>query len=305
MRYALWVSWVSWVLLRIIWNFHDIVVAKVKKVLKNTCRYQEIKIIMNSILDIIVSAKKIEVANLKRTKPVSELKKISGDVPLPRNFPAALSSGACNIIAEVKKCSPSKGVIRENFNHLQIASIYENNGAAAISVLTDQEFFGGNKIYLSEIKNITHLPLLRKDFIIDAWQIYETRALEGDALLLIAGILTQEELKDFIGLTELLGMYPLVEVHNRVELDKALLAGAAIIGVNNRDLNTFSTDIHVSMDLKSHVPADKIFISESGIHNREDIEILMKYGINAFLIGETLMRAEDIGKKMNEMLGKV
>lgn len=258
---------------------------------------------MNMFLDKILSTKKEEVAHLKRIKPLSELKRSIGDLPLPRNFSAALSGNDTSIIAEIKKRSPSKGIIRHDFNHLHIASTYCENGAAAISILTDREFFGGSKTYISEIREIVDLPLLRKDFIIDAYQVYETRVLEGDALLLIAGILSAEELKELVDLSAFLGMCALVEVHNREDIDKALAAGAAIIGVNNRDLKTFTTDLNVSLHLKPHVPADKILISESGIESRQNIEMLLVAGIHVFLIGETLMRAGDRGKKLQELLG--
>jgi indole-3-glycerol phosphate synthase len=255
-------------------------------------------------LDKILSSKKEEVAHLKRIKPLSELKLSIGDIPLPRNFSAALTVNDTNIIAEIKRSSPSKGIISHDFNHLHIASTYSANGASAISILTDQPYFGGSKTYIAEIKEIIDLPLLRKDFIIDAYQVYETRVLEGDALLLIAGILSAEELKELIALTSFLGMNALVEVHDRNDLDKALAAGAAIMGVNNRDLKTFTTDLNVSLNLKPHVPADKIFVCESGIESRQNIEMLLKAGIHVFLIGETLMRAEDRGKKLQELLGR-
>ena len=208
-------------------------------------------------------------------------------------------------IAEVKRRSPSKGILREDFNHTKIASIYEKHGAAAISVLTDQKFFGGNARYLADIKETVHLPLLRKDFIIDQYQIYETRSLHGDALILIAGILEKEQLREYIRLTESLGLSALVEVHFKEDLDKALDSGANIIGINNRNLSTFSTELHTSLTLIPHIPADKIIISESGIQVRNDIETLMKAGIHAFLIGEILMRSENIGEKLSELLGKL
>ena len=195
-------------------------------------------------------------------------------------------------------------VLRDDFDHVHIASVYEQYGASAVSVLTDQKFFGGNTHYLADIKKAVHLPLLRKDFIIDPYQIYETRSLDGDALLLIAGILEREQLRDYIRLTESLGLFALVEVHCKEDLDKALVSGAHIIGINNRNLTTFSTDLNTSINLMPHIPADKIIISESGIHMRSDIETLMKAGIHAFLIGETLMRSKNIGKKLSELLGK-
>jgi indole-3-glycerol phosphate synthase len=257
-------------------------------------------------LEKILSVKKEVVIHSKHIRSLADLKDTIRDLRPPRsgNFAEALTASPCAIIAEIKKQSPSKGVIRQDFNHRQIASVYQKNGAAAVSVLTDEEFFGGSKQYLTDIKKIIDLPLLRKDFIIDSYQVYETRALEADALLLIAAILTLEELTELIGLTEMLGMSPLVEVHSREELTKALTAGAGIIGINNRDLKTFSTDLNVSLNLISHVPSDRILVRESGIHTRDDVELLQKSGIHVFLIGETLMRADDIGKKMGELLGR-
>ncbi|MDI6775909.1 MAG: indole-3-glycerol phosphate synthase TrpC [Syntrophales bacterium] len=256
------------------------------------------------ILEEIVEAKKGEVANLKRIRPLVELKEALRDTPCPRNFREAISSSDCSIIAEVKRRSPSKGTLREDFNPVKIAVIYKESGAAAISVLTEEKFFGGDSSYLLGIKKIVDLPLLRKDFIIDPYQIYETRVIGGDALLLIAGILKEEQLKDFIHLTESLGLSPLTEAHTREELDKALSAGADIIGINNRDLKNFSTDLKTSLELVLSIPGDKTVVSESGIHTRGDIEILMKAGIHCFLVGEALMRAHDMGAKLRELLGK-
>ncbi len=255
------------------------------------------------ILDRIVAAKKEEVAHLKRTRPVAELKAAIRDIPLPRDFRAAISGRSCAVIAEVKRRSPSKGILREDFDHVKIASTYEENGAAAISVLTDRDFFGGDKNYLADIKKTVLLPLLRKDFTVDPYQVYETRSLKGDALLLIAGILEKGEMEDYIALSASLGLAAVVEVHSREDLDTALAGGAAIIGINNRDLKTFKTDIKTSLYLATHVPPDKTVISESGIHTRKDIETLMQAGIHAFLIGETLMRAGNIGEKLRELMG--
>ncbi len=255
------------------------------------------------ILDRIVEAKRKEVASLKEVKPVSRLEEALRDLSPPRDFRAAISRLPCSIIAEVKRHSPSKGRIREDFDPFKIAVLYQENGASAVSVLTDEEFFEGRRTYLSGIREIVDLPLLRKDFIIDPYQIYETRILGGDALLLIACLLEEEQLRELIRLTEALGLSPLVEVHTREELDKALAAGAQIIGINNRDLRTFSTDLGITLNLAPSIPGNKIVVSESGINTREDIETLMKAGIHSFLVGEALMRAEDIGGKLRELLG--
>lgn len=253
----------------------------------------------------IVSTKKEEVAHLKETRPLNEIKAAIHDLPPLRDFRSAIKRRACAIIAEVKKRSPSKGILREDFDHVNIASLYEKYGASSASVLTDQNFFGGDTQYLVDIRNAVQIPLLRKDFIIDPYQIYETRILNGDALLLIARILEEEELREYIYLSESLGLSALVEVHCKEDLDKALASDANIIGINNRNLDTFSTDLNTSLNLMPHIPAGKIIVSESGIHTRDDIETLTKAGIHAFLIGETLMRSENIGKKLLELLGRL
>jgi len=255
------------------------------------------------ILDKIISVKKEEVAHLKQSMPLRELKAILRDLPPVRDFQKAAGGNECAIIAEVKRRSPSRGILREDFDPITIASVYERNGAAAVSVLTDKQFFGGEGNYLRDIKNNVRLPLLRKDFIIDAYQIYETRSISGDAIILIARLLEEKQLREYIHLAESIGLSALVEIHSQAELDKALAAEAYIIGINNRDLKTFSTDLKTSLDLAPHIPADKIIISESGIHGRQDIETLMKTGIHAFLIGESLMLSDNIGRKLRELSG--
>ncbi len=256
------------------------------------------------ILDRIVAVKRQEVARLKKATPLAQLQKAVEDLPPTRAFRQAMSYRPCAIIAELKRSSPSKGRIREQFDPVQIASIYEEHGAQAVSVLTDEQFFEGKGAYLAAIKKAIALPLLRKDFIIDAYQIYESRVLEADALLLIAAILDKGQLQEYIELAEQLGLASLVEVHTKAELDKALAAGAEIIGINNRDLQTFTTDLKRTLELAPLIPQGKTIVAESGITTRKDIELLMGAGINCFLIGETLMRAHDIGKKLRELLGQ-
>jgi indole-3-glycerol phosphate synthase len=225
------------------------------------------------------------------------------DLPPTSDFKKAINSPSCSIIAEVKRSSPSRGRIREAFNPLQIAALYQAHGAHAVSVLTDETFFEGKGEYLSGIKGIIDIPLLRKDFIIDAYQIYETRVFKGDALLLIAGILEQGQLQEYIQLAVQLGLAPLVEVHTKEELDKAQAAGATIIGINNRDLKTFTIDLKRTLELAPCIPKDKIVVAESGITTRADIELLMAAGVHCFLVGEALMGTEDIGGKLRELLG--
>jgi indole-3-glycerol phosphate synthase len=256
------------------------------------------------ILDQIVTAKRQEIALLKQATPLVRLKEAIRDLPPTRDFKEAISHHPCAIIAEVKRSSPSKGRIRDAFDPLKIATIYQEHGAAAVSILTDEQFFEGKGRYLADIKKIIDLPLLRKDFIIDAYQIYETRLLGGDALLLIAAILEQGQLQEYIQMAEQLGLAPLVEVHTQAELAKALAAGAEIIGINNRDLKTFSTDLKRTLELAPAIPEGKIVVAESGITTRNDIELLMQAGVHCFLIGEVLMRATDIGEKLRELLGK-
>jgi indole-3-glycerol phosphate synthase len=255
------------------------------------------------ILDRIIETKKEEVARLKKTTTVSALRNtITGLAPC-RDFRAAISGKACAIIAEVKCASPSRGRLLEYFDPLRIAATYEENGAAAISVLTDEEYFAGKKLHLTQIRQKVKLPLLRKDFIIDPYQIYETRAIRADAVLLIAALL-KDRLMEFIEIARDAGLYQLVEIHTRAELDLALAAGAEIIGVNNRNLDTFITDINICKKLSSLIPQDKIVVAESGISRRQDIEDLMLSGIHAFLIGEALVTAADSGKKLKELRGK-
>jgi indole-3-glycerol phosphate synthase len=255
------------------------------------------------ILDRIVQVKKREVARLRESGSLDAMRKAALDTPLPRDFRAALEGAPCAVIAEVKRSSPSKGRIREDFDHIAIASLYEENGAAAISVLTDEQFFEGKKEYLSGIRGRVSLPLLRKDFIIDPCQLCETRIIGADAVLLIAAILDDAKLGYMIEMAESLGIASLVEVHSGEELERAVAAGAGIIGINNRNLKTFDTDLHTTLELAPLVPEGKVVISESGIETREDVERLMSKGVHVFLVGETLMRAPDVGAKLRELLG--
>ena len=256
------------------------------------------------ILERIIEAKHKEVASLKEITPLPQLEDAIRNLLPVRDFRGTISNARYSIIAEVKRSSPSKGRIREEFDPVQIATIYQDNGAHAVSVLTDEAFFEGKGAYLSSIKKSIDLPLLRKDFVIDSYQIYETRFLGGDALLLIASLLELGQLREYIKHSETLGLAPLVEVHTKGDLDKALAAGADIIGINNRDLKTFSTDIKITLDLAPLIPRDRIVVTESGINTRKDIEQLMEAGIHCFLIGEALMRAGDIGGKLRELFGR-
>lgn len=255
------------------------------------------------ILDDIVAMKRREVAIGKVTTPRAELEAAIAGMPPTRDFRRALTGGGCAIIAEVKRRSPSRGVIREDFDPVRIAGTYEEHGAAAVSVLTDGTFFGGSNGDLIAVKNAISLPVLRKEFIVDSWQISETRAIGADALLLIAAILGGDELREYREVAASLGLASLVEVHDRRELETALSSGAEIIGINNRDLRTFRTDMATSLALAPLVPADCIVVAESGIRSRAEIERLMQAGVRGFLIGETLVAAQDAGEKLRAFLG--
>jgi indole-3-glycerol phosphate synthase len=235
--------------------------------------------------------------------PLADLQAAACGLGPCRNFRTAISSNSCAIIAEVKCASPSRGIIVENFDPVRIAGEYENNAAAAISVLTDEKYFSGHKKYLTKIRSEVQLPLLRKDFIIDPYQIYESRAIGADAVLLIVRILG-ERIGEFITLSRELGLAALAEVHNAGEMKIALDAGADIIGINNRNLDTFVTDLDTCKELAHFVPAGNIIVAESAVTCRADIENIAQAGISAFLIGEALVTAGDIGKKMRELRGE-
>jgi indole-3-glycerol phosphate synthase len=254
------------------------------------------------ILDKIIETKKEEVEQLKKQTTVSALERTIARLEPCRDFRQALISEDCNIIAEVKCASPSRGRLIADFDPVRIAGVYEQNGAAAISVLTDEKYFAGHKNYLTQIRQKVKLPLLRKDFIIDPIQIYETRTIGADAILLIVHVLGKK-LAEFILLSRDVGLSPLVEVHTEEELELALVANTEIIGINNRNLDTFVTDIETSRKFRARIPADKIVVAESGIMTRIDIELLMQANIHAFLIGEALITAPDIGKKLREFKG--
>lgn len=258
--------------------------------------------INGNVLDRIVKHKRCEVEERKRLSPNSE------DVPErqsdPRAFGSALrQNGNISVIAEFKKASPSKGIIRADAEPVEVAQIYEANGATSISVLTDESFFQGHADFLTAIRHDITLPVLRKDFIIDPYQIHESYAMGADAILLIVSILSKDELRTFQQIARDIGLECLVEVHHDEELLKALDADAQIIGINNRDLTDFSVDLNTSLDLKARIPEEIITVSESGIHGREDALALQSVGFDAILVGESLMRAADIGAKLRELVG--
>lgn len=261
---------------------------------------------MAVILEEIVAVKKEEVAKKKGKEPLSALEEVIAGLPPPRDFRAALAAGRARmaVIAEFKRRSPSRGDIAGLAEPARVARLYEEGGAAALSVLTDERFFGGSFADLAAARGAVRLPVLRKDFIVDPWQIYETRAKGADALLLIAAILEEEELRQYRGIAVGLGMAALVEVHDEADLNKALAGGADLIGINNRDLRTFVTDARTSLALAPLVPAGKTVVAESGIKGREEIEALLAAGIRAVLVGEALMAASDPAGKIRELRGE-
>ncbi len=254
---------------------------------------------MNSILANIAAHKKEEIRTAKQQRPLETLS--ASELPL-RDFIAALQQQSPAIIAEIKRASPSKGVIRADFDVASIAEIYAKNGAGCLSVLTDAHFFQGDPAFLGLAKEHCTLPVLRKDFIIDTYQIHESRALGADCILLIVAMLDDQQLHDFCQLAQELEMAVLVESHTLDELERALKLPTPLMGINNRSLHTFSTDLQRSIDLKSYVPKEKILITESGINSHKDIVLMQSHGINAFLIGESLMRAPDIGKQLRQFI---
>jgi len=258
------------------------------------------------ILDDIITYKKEELAETKRSVPFVEVKSKTADAGPTRGFEKALGDGAgIRLIAEVKKASPSKGVIREDFNPVDIARAYAQAGASCLSVLTEKKYFQGNLEYLSEIRKAVELPLLRKDFIFDEYQIFEARSAGADAILLIAACLERRQIEDLLGIARELGLDILVESHTYPELDRSLLAGATLVGINNRDLRTFTVSLRTTLDFLKDIPDDRIVVSESGIKTRDDVVMLHEAGVDAILVGESLMREKDIGRKVKELLGKV
>ena len=255
------------------------------------------------ILSRILEEKRRVVETAKRSKSQDELVKEASHLYIKSAFKRNISRPHhVNLIAEIKKASPSKGILRGDFNPSKIAVTYQANGASAISVLTDERFFAGKLEYIKLVKERVTLPVLRKDFIIDEYQIYETAASGADAMLLIAELLSKDEMKRFYGIATGLGLDVLVEAHNEEDLDKAIAIDAEIIGINNRDLHSFKVDLGVTQKLIRHIPPNKVIVAESGIKTYEDMMFLKSLGVNAVLIGEAFMEAEDIGAKMRELL---
>lgn len=260
------------------------------------------------ILDKILSTKREEIAAYKASESEEQLIARCADVVAPlRGFAQALRSardaGKTAMISEVKKGSPSKGIIRADFDPLEIAQTYQRGGATCLSVLTDEQYFQGHLDYLQLIRAQVSLPLLRKDFMIEPYQIYQARTAGADAILLIAAALNDDQLHQLAGVARELGLDTLLEVHNEEELERSLKIDVDLIGINNRDLKTFVTDIAVTEQLAARIPAKQLAVAESGIYSRADVERLAAAGAGAFLIGESLMREDDIVAKLQELLG--
>jgi indole-3-glycerol phosphate synthase len=274
---------------------------------------------MPTILDNIVATKRKEVADAKAERPEAALRRRLADAPPPRDFLAALSAAAkgdspifagtkigtvpIRLIAEVKKASPSKGVIRADFDPVAIARTYQQHGASCISVLTDEQYFQGSLDYLRQVRAAVDLPVLRKDFIIDPYQVVEARAAGADAVLLIAECLDDELLARLHDAIIELGMTPLVELYDPANLPRVLQVGARLVGVNNRDLHTFRVDLEHTLRLRRQIPADRIVVGESGIRTRADVERLEAAGVQAMLVGESLLVQADVGAAVDELLG--
>jgi indole-3-glycerol phosphate synthase len=260
---------------------------------------------MADILQRILARKHEEVAMRRGYVPQAELIARCNAMPEPRGFAAALqariAAGEPAVIAEIKKASPSKGVIRERFAPADIARSYEAGGAACLSVLTDVDFFQGSDVYLKQAREACGLPVLRKDFIVDEYQIYEARALGADCVLLIVAALSDAQLQSYALLAKMLQMDALLEVHDADELRRALRADSPLVGINNRDLRTFGLDLQTTLALKPEVPEGRLLVTESGILARADVELMRGHGVHAFLVGEAMMRAEEPGQALRAL----
>lgn len=258
---------------------------------------------MSDILDRILAVKREEVASAMK----SGVSSAAASAPRPRGFLHAIrtkiDAGLPAVIAEIKKASPSKGILREDFHPASIAGSYAKHGAACLSVLTDRQFFKGDPEYLKMAKNACDLPVLRKDFLVDPWQVQESRAMGADAILLIVAALDVPLMKEMESAAFEFGMDVLVEIHSRLELDAALQLSSPLIGINNRNLKTFEVSLDNTLDLLEDIPNDRIVVTESGIHAPEDVLLMRENGVDAFLVGEAFMRAEDPGLALSRLFG--
>ena len=262
---------------------------------------------MPDILQRILAVKAKEVAAAKTQRPLSAMRIAAAAMPEPRDFAGALRAkvavGEAAVIAEIKKASPSRGVLREDFDPAAIAASYAGHGAACLSVLTDQQFFQGSADYLRSARAACSLPVLRKDFMLDAYQVYEASAMGADCILLIVAALNPRRMQELAAIATDLGMAVLVEVHNSVELDRALELKTPLIGINNRNLHTFETRLDVTLGLLKRIPPDRIVITESGILQPADVSLMRDNGVDCFLVGEVFMRAPDPGAELARLFG--
>jgi indole-3-glycerol phosphate synthase len=261
---------------------------------------------MPDILRKILARKREELEAARAAVPFAQIEARAKSMPPPRDFVAAIrakiAAGRPAVIAEVKKASPSKGVLRTDFDPAAIAKSYEAGGAACLSVLTDRDFFQGAPEYLAQARAACALPVLRKDFITEPYQVYESRAMGADCILLIADALARQDMQGLEGVARSLGMAVLVEVHDAVELDSALTLATPLLGINNRDLRNFQTRLQTTIDLLPKIPKERVVVAESGILRAADVALLRGHGVPAFLVGEALMRAADPGKALEELI---
>ena len=262
---------------------------------------------MSDILDKIVAVKRDEISAARRRRDLASLRRDAESLGGQRDFIGALrgkiAGGGAGVIAEIKKASPSKGVLREHFVPADIAASYDKHGAAALSVLTDAQFFQGSAAFLEQARAACALPVLRKDFIVDAYQVFEARAMGADCILLIAACLDDAQMADLEAQAHALRMAVLVEVHDGAELDRALRLATPLVGINNRNLRSFDVALETTLDLVRHVPADRLLVTESGIRARADVQRLRDAHVHAFLVGEAFMRAADPGAALAALFG--
>ena len=253
------------------------------------------------ILDEIVANKRAEISNRQRRISLAEFRTRAESVPATRSFADALIGENVALIAEIKRASPSRGELNAQVDPLRLAQTYAESGASAISVLTDKKYFNGNLNDLKSVRVAVQIPILRKDFIVDEYQVYESRALQADTILLIVRMLADTQLRDYFALAGSLGMDALVEIHDERDLERALTANPRVIGINNRNLADFTVDLATTERLAPRIPGDKIVVAESGVFTRADVERAARAGAQAVLVGEALMRAEDVSAKVREL----
>lgn len=257
------------------------------------------------ILDTILQRKLQEIAERSAVTGLQQMAELAQAGDAVRGFIAAIEQRIVRnrsaVIAEIKKASPSKGVLREDFDPAAIADSYQRHGAACLSVLTDRDFFQGSEEFLQQARAACSLPVIRKDFIIDAYQVYEARAINADCILLIVAALDDRNLKQLLDLAHELQMDVLMEVHDESELERALSTGARLIGINNRNLRTFETSLSTTIDMLDRIPPDCIVVTESGIHSRQDVQLMRDHDVHTFLVGEAFMKADDPGEKLAEL----